>query len=77
MKNYIIYIIALVFSNTVIAQQKPDTIYANDKKNVALFFPEPIRQGITGTSNFIFTLIEKKNNISDCYKPLQEQKVIC
>lgn len=31
-----------------------DTIYANDQKNVALFFPEPIRQGITGSENFIF-----------------------
>lgn len=32
-----------------------DTIYANDIKNVALFFPEPIRQGITGSENFVFT----------------------
>jgi len=32
-----------------------DTIYANDTKNVALFFPEPIRQGITGSDNFVFT----------------------
>lgn len=60
MKNYIIYTIALVFSNTAIAQQKLDTIYANDKKNVALFFPEPIRQGITGTSNFVFTYNREK-----------------
>lgn len=32
-----------------------DTIYANDHKNVALFFPEPIRQAITGSENFVFT----------------------
>ena len=32
-----------------------DTIYANETKNVALFFPEPIRQGITGSENFVFT----------------------
>ncbi len=32
-----------------------DTIYANDKKNVALFFPNPIKQGITGSENFVFT----------------------
>lgn len=32
-----------------------DTIYANDTKNVALFFPGPIRQGITGSENFVFT----------------------
>ncbi|MCM4158447.1 DUF4138 domain-containing protein [Antarcticibacterium flavum] len=32
-----------------------DTIFANDQKNVALFFPDPIRQGITGSDNFVFT----------------------
>lgn len=37
-----------------------DTIYANDTKNVALFFPEPIRQGITGSENFIFTFNREK-----------------
>lgn len=37
-----------------------DTIYANDTKNVALFFPEPIRQGITGSDNFVFTYNREK-----------------
>lgn len=37
-----------------------DTIYANDTKNVALFFPEPIRQGITGADNFVFTYNREK-----------------
>lgn len=37
-----------------------DTIYANDSKNVALFFPEPIRQGITGSENFVFTYNREK-----------------
>ncbi|MCK0123889.1 conjugative transposon protein TraN [Gelidibacter sp. F2691] len=37
-----------------------DTIYANDTKNVAMFFPEPIRQGITGSDNFIFTYNREK-----------------
>lgn len=32
-----------------------DTIYANDTKNVALFFPSPIRQGIVGNEDFVFT----------------------
>ncbi len=32
-----------------------DTIYANDATNVALFFPEPLRQGITGSDNFVFS----------------------
>lgn len=39
-----------------------DTIYANDTKNVALFFPEPIRQGIIGSDNFIFTYNREKEN---------------
>ena len=57
MKRYILTsIISCVFFLTN-AQEKIilDTIYANDQKNVALFFPEPIRQGITGSDNFIFT----------------------
>ncbi len=37
-----------------------DTIYANDRMNVALIFPEPIRQGITGSENFIFTYNREK-----------------
>lgn len=60
MKNYIIYMLALVFSNMTFAQQKLDTIYANDKKNVALFFPKPIHQGITGKDNFVFTYNKEK-----------------
>lgn len=37
-----------------------DTIYANEQKNVALFFPDPIRQGITGSENFVFTYNREK-----------------
>jgi hypothetical protein len=37
-----------------------DTIYANEHKNVALFFAEPIRQGITGSDNFVFTYNREK-----------------
>ena len=64
MKNYII-ISALIICSTfakVKAQTTHllDTIYANDTKNVALFFPEPIRQGITGSDNFVFPNIIKK-----------------
>ena len=59
MKAIIIIAITL-FTNLVVAQQILDTIYANDKKNVALFFPEPIRQGITGTDNFVFTYNREK-----------------
>lgn len=59
MKIYIIIVLAIC-SNYLTAQQSLDTIYANDKKNVALFFPNPIRQGITGTGNFVFTYNREK-----------------
>lgn len=59
MKPYII-IVLLILSNTIKAQKPLDTIYANDTKNVALFFNGPIRQGITGTSKFVFTYNREK-----------------
>ncbi|MBN4085458.1 DUF4138 domain-containing protein [Flavobacteriaceae bacterium AH-315-B10] len=59
MKKYII-ILLLVLSNSMFAQKTLDTIYANDKKNVALFFPNPIRQGITGADHFVFTYNREK-----------------
>ena len=54
------FLVIAGFSNLAaqeIKVQNPalDTIYANNHKNVALFFPEPIRQGITGSENFVFT----------------------
>tara|TARA_R110002049_G_scaffold218443_1_gene390088 strand:+ start:1662 stop:2519 length:858 start_codon:yes stop_codon:yes gene_type:complete len=57
MKNHL-FISAFVLMSTFTNAQNNlvlDTIYANDQKNVALFFPEPIRQGITGSDNFVFT----------------------
>jgi hypothetical protein len=35
--------------------QQLDTIYANEKMNLALFFPTNIRQGIVGAENFVFS----------------------
>ncbi|MET6989163.1 DUF4138 domain-containing protein [Sediminicola arcticus] len=32
-----------------------DTIYANEHKAVALFFPSTIKHGITGSTNFVFS----------------------
>lgn len=62
MKAFILPLIfALTFAKASSQNVKPlDTIYANDQKNVALFFPEPIRQGITGTENFVFTYNREK-----------------
>ncbi|WP_142784110.1 DUF4138 domain-containing protein [Changchengzhania lutea] len=62
MKKYI-SILTLIIVSASMNAQKPnilDTIYANDIKNVALFFPEPIRQGITGSENFVFTYNREK-----------------
>lgn len=59
MKTYIFLILAMC-SNYILAQRLLDTIYANDQKNVALFFPRPIRQGITGSENFVFTYNREK-----------------
>lgn len=53
-------ILSILFCSTLKAQQKLDTIYANEHKNVALFFPKPIRQGITGASHFVFTYNREK-----------------
>jgi len=57
MKKYILTKAALlVFSiSSAQTQEKLDTIYANDHKNVALFFPEAISQGLTGAAHFVFT----------------------
>ncbi|MDO6761638.1 DUF4138 domain-containing protein [Tamlana sp. 2_MG-2023] len=55
--------ILLMFSFSLMKAQTTeilDTIYANDTKNVSLFFPEPIRQGITGSENFVFTYNREK-----------------
>jgi len=59
MKTYITLLL-LICSLSIAAQQTLDTIYANDQKNVALFFPNPIRQGITGASHFVFTYNREK-----------------
>ncbi len=60
MKKYVSLLVFSVFTVANAQTIKLDTIYANDKKNVALFFPEPIRQGITGSENFVFTYNREK-----------------
>jgi len=62
MKTYISILTLIIVSASMNAQiaNSLDTIYANDTKNVALFFPEPIRQGITGSENFVFTYNREK-----------------
>ena len=52
----IILLISLLFSGVIFAQDEEalDTIYANESKNVSIFFPSQIRHGITGAPNFTF-----------------------
>lgn len=53
-----VFFLSILCFSAFAKAQRPivlDTIYANEYKNVALFFPEPIRQGITGADNFVFT----------------------
>lgn len=52
----------LFVMNTVHAQNNMtvDTIFANEQKVVSLFFPDPIRQGITGSPNFTFSYNREK-----------------
>ncbi|WP_026838311.1 DUF4138 domain-containing protein [Gillisia sp. JM1] len=61
MKNSILIIFLVLSSLKLYSQSlKLDTIYANEHKNVALFFPSPIQQGITGSENFVFTYNREK-----------------
>ena len=54
MKTLIVSIL-VCFMNHLGAQNPLNIIYANEHMNVALFFPKPIRQAITGNSHFVFT----------------------
>ena len=57
MKTTIITFISFLTLHMSSAQEtkKLDTIYANEKMNLALFFPTNIRQGIVGAENFVFS----------------------
>ena len=62
MKNYLflfVFIMVFVFSQAQ-SIKALDTIYANDQKQVAMFFPSSITQGITGSENFVFTYNREK-----------------
>jgi len=62
MKNPIALISFLLVSTYAQAQNivEVDTIYANEQKTVSMFFPNPIRQGITGSSNYAFSYNRNK-----------------
>tara|TARA_R110002049_G_scaffold69023_3_gene178865 strand:- start:1265 stop:2080 length:816 start_codon:yes stop_codon:yes gene_type:complete len=62
MKKLIPLLVLLIMVATVKAQNAAviDTIYANEQKIVSLFFPDLIRQGITGSSNYAFSFNREK-----------------
>lgn len=64
MKKQILIFVFVMSAFVKVAAQEGnidlDTIYANDRMNVALIFPEPIRQGITGSKDFVFTYNREK-----------------
>jgi len=57
MKNSLALISFLLVSTYAQAQNLVEiaTIYANEQKTFSMFFPNPIRQGITGSSNYAFS----------------------
>ena len=59
MKEIALWMVVL-FCGVLQAQKPLDTIYANDKNIVALFFSEPIVQGIAGASHFVFSYNREK-----------------
>ena len=62
MKKLTPLLVLLIMMATVKAQNVAvmDTIYASEQKTVSLFFPDPIRQGITGSSNYAFSFNREK-----------------
>ena len=57
MKKYIFLFSLLIMINAANSQNGKvmDTIFANEQMTVSLFFPDPIRQGVTGSSNYAFS----------------------
>ncbi len=65
-------ILFLIIQQTLPAQSRIlDTLYANESQVVSLFFPRPIRQGITGKDQFVFSFNEQEENY---FGLLQAQK---
>lgn len=61
MKNYLPFLLLFLVSFKALRAQSPlDTLYANETKNVALFFPSQIHQAVTGSSHFVFTYNREK-----------------
>ena len=53
MKTY--WSLTLIFLSLTGRAQTPDTLFTNGHHNVALFFPDKIRQAVVGAENFLFS----------------------
>ena len=63
-KILILLSLGLFYPVHAINTKSLDTIYANAKMTMALFFPSNIKQGITGSEHFVFTYNrEKEQNL--------------
>ena len=63
-KLMILLSLGIVFSAHAKNKVQLDTLYANSTMTMALFFPSDIKQGITGSDNFVFTYNrEKEQNL--------------
>ncbi len=63
--KFTLFLLIGIIVNTLLSQEQPrkirDTLFANSDKTVALFFPDPIRQGIVGTANYAFSYNRKQS----------------
>ena len=53
--RWAICVATLVYVSGVWGQRSLDTIYVNEYKNVAMFFPNPIERAVTGHESFVFS----------------------
>ena len=60
MKHLLFFVCCFAMGYAQGQNQKPlDTLFANDRKTVALFFPKPIVQGVVGKDHFVFSFHKK------------------
>ncbi|WP_066226094.1 DUF4138 domain-containing protein [Formosa haliotis] len=62
MKKFSLIVSCILLGFASLAQNKVvlDTIMVNNNMNVALFFPDDIRQAVTGSDDFVFTYNREK-----------------
>lgn len=55
MKSITLALILLFYLRPIAGQQIPDTLFANQRQVLSLFFESPIEKAVTGASNYAFT----------------------